>query len=222
MGECPLPFSRSSRIGRLSRLAFFPSDSGCDSSPCRYRHPVQKLPRSFYDRDTVEVARDLLGKHLAHRTGDTERIGRIVEVEAYLGPHDLAAHSSKGLTERTKIMFGPPGHAYVFFIYGMYYCMNVVTESEGHASAVLLRALEPVQNVEGRTQGPGLLCRAMQIDKRLNGHDLLSDDFYIALPPKAEPIVMIKRPRIGVDYARHWAKRQLRFYISGNPFISRP
>ena len=183
---------------------------------------MQKLPRSFYDRDTVEVARDLLGKHLVHRSGEIERIGRIVEVEAYLGPHDLAAHSCKGLTERTKIMFGPPGHAYVYFIYGMYYCMNVVTEREGHASAVLLRALEPVQNVAGRTQGPGLLCRAMQIDKRLNGHDLLSDEFYIAVPPKAEPVAIIKRSRIGVDYARHWARRQLRFYIRGNPFVSRP
>jgi DNA-3-methyladenine glycosylase len=182
---------------------------------------MRKLPRSFYDRDTVEVARDLLGKYLVRRTGGIERVGRIVEVEAYLGPHDLAAHSAKGLTERTKIMFGPPGHAYVYFIYGMYYCMNVVTEREGHASAVLLRALEPVKNVAGRTQGPGLLCRGMEIDKRLNGHDLVSNDFCIASPPTAEPIVIIKRPRIGVDYARHWARRQLRFYIKGSPFISR-
>ena len=182
---------------------------------------MQKLPRSFYDRDTVEVARDLLGKYLVHRSDEIERIGRIVEVEAYLGPHDLAAHSSKGLTERTRIMFGPPGYAYVFFIYGMYYCMNVVTEREGHPSAVLLRALEPVKNLEGRTQGPGLLCRAMQIDKRLNGHDLLSDEFFIAAVPKAEPVAITKRPRIGVDYARHWARRRLRFYISGNPFVSR-
>jgi DNA-3-methyladenine glycosylase len=105
-----------------------------------------------------------------------ERIAKIVEDEAYLGPHDLAAHSAKGLTERTKVMFGPPGHAYVYLIYGMYNCLNVVTQPEGMASAVLLRALEPVQNVEGRTQGPGLLCQAMDVDKRLNGHDLLSDN----------------------------------------------
>jgi DNA-3-methyladenine glycosylase len=183
---------------------------------------MQKLPRTFYDRDTIKVARDLLGKHLVRRVGDTERVGRIVEVEAYLGPHDLAAHSARGLTERTKIMFGPPGHAYVYFIYGMYYCMNVVTEREGHAAAVLLRALEPVANLDGRTQGPGLLCRAMEIDKRLNGHDLLSDDFYITPPPRAEPVVIVKRPRIGVEYARHWARRQLRFYINGNRFVSRP
>ena len=132
---------------------------------------MRTLPRTFYDRDTILVARELLGKYLVH--GD--RVGRIAEVEAYLGPHDLAAHSSRGLTKRTKVMFGPPGHAYVYMIYGMYYCMNVVTEREGHASAVLLRSVDPVQNVNGRTQGPGLLCRAMGIDKRLNAHDLLSE-----------------------------------------------
>jgi DNA-3-methyladenine glycosylase len=181
-----------------------------------------KLPRTFYARTTVVVARDLLGKYLVHKSNDLERIGRIVEVEAYVGPHDLAAHSSRGMTERTKVMFGPPGHAYVYFIYGMYYCMNVVTEPAGHASAVLLRAVEPVQNVEGRTQGPGLLCRALGIDKRLNSHDLLSDDFYIASPQLAEPFTIVKRARIGVDYARHWAQRKLRFYIKGNHFVSRP
>jgi len=216
---------------------------------------MRKLPRSFYDRDTIVVARELLGKYLVHRSRRVERIGRIVEVEAYLGPHDLAAHSARGLTDRTKVMFGPPGHAYVYLIYGMYSCMNVVTEREGHASAVLLRAIEPVKNVRGRTCGPGLLCKAMRIDKRLNAHDLVSDNFYIAAPgkesagraspravnrslsaarresrstgvnhppAKAEPLVIIKRPRIGVDYARHWARRRLRFYIKGSPFVSRP
>ena len=182
---------------------------------------MRKLPRSFYDRDTIVVAHELLGTYLVHVSGGVERIGRIVEVEAYLGPHDLAAHSAKGLTERTKVMFGPPGHAYVYLIYGMYYCMNVVTEREGHASAVLLRAIEPVENVEGRTCGPGLLCRAMHIDKRLNARDLLSDDFYIAAPLEAEPMVIVKRPRVGVDYAGRWAKRHLRFYIKGNSFVSR-
>ena len=182
---------------------------------------MQKLPRSFYDRTTIVVARELLGKFLVHLSDGVERIGRIVEVEAYLGPHDLAAHSAKGLTARTKVMFGPPGHAYVYLIYGMYYCMNVVTEREGHASAVLLRAVEPVQNVEGRTQGPGLLCRAMNIDKRLNAHDLLSDDFYIAAQDNAEPSAIVKGPRIGVEYAKHWARRHLRFYFKGNRFVSR-
>ncbi len=182
---------------------------------------MQKLPRHFYDRETIRVAQELLGKWLVHKAGDDERIGKIVEVEAYLGEHDLAAHSSKGLTERTRIMFGPPGHAYVYLIYGVHHCMNVVTEREGHASAVLLRAVEPVKNLEGRTQGPGLLCRAMKIDRRLNGHDLLSRDFFIAAPEAFEKISIVKRPRIGVDYAKHWAKRLLRFYIKGNPFVSR-
>jgi len=183
---------------------------------------MRKLPRSFYDRDTSSVARELLGRHLIRVECGLERIGKIVEVEAYLGPHDLAAHSSRGLTERTKVMFGPPGHAYVYMIYGMYYCMNIVTEREGHASAVLLRAIQPVKNVEGRTQGPGLLCKAMHIDKRLNAHDLLSDDFYIAAASKPERFEVVKRPRVGVDYAGRWAKRHLRFYIKGNPFVSRP
>ena len=182
---------------------------------------MQKLAHTFYDRDTRIVARELLGKFLVHLSSGVERVGKIVETEAYLGPHDLAAHSSRGLTERTKIMFGPPGHAYVYFIYGMYFCMNIVTEREGHASAVLLRAIEPVKNVEGRTCGPGLLCRAMKIDKQLNGHDLLSDDFFIAALAKAEIFSTIKRPRVGVDYAKHWAKRHLRFYIKNNPFVSK-
>jgi DNA-3-methyladenine glycosylase len=183
---------------------------------------VQKLPREFYDRDTILVAHELLGKVLVHVDDGVERLGKIVEVEAYLGPHDLAAHSSRGLTARTRVMFGPPGHAYVYFIYGMYFCMNVVTEREGHASAVLLRALEPMKNLEGRTCGPGLLCRGMNIDRHLNGHDLLSDSFYIAAPETAEKFTLVKRPRIGVDYAKHWAKRHLRFYLKGNPFVSKP
>jgi DNA-3-methyladenine glycosylase len=182
---------------------------------------VKKLARSFYDRDTTLVAQELLGKHLVHVVDGAKRVGRIVETEAYLGPHDLAAHSAKGLTERTRVMFGPPGHAYTYLIYGMHWCMNVVTQEEGHASAVLLRALEPVANLEGRTQGPALLCKAMGIDRRQNGHDLLSGDFYIADAGDAAAIRIVKRPRIGVDYAGHWARRLLRFYIKGNAFVSK-
>jgi DNA-3-methyladenine glycosylase len=183
---------------------------------------MRKLPREFYDRDTVLVAKQLLGKLLVHVVRGKTRIGKIVETEAYLGAHDLAAHSARGRTKRNEAMFGPPGHAYVYLIYGMYFCMNVVTEREGHAAAVLLRALEPIQNLDGKTTGPGLLCRAMAIDKRLNGHDLLSDDFFIAAPEREENFTIVKRPRIGVDYAGAWAKRHLRFYIKGNPFVSKP
>jgi DNA-3-methyladenine glycosylase len=182
---------------------------------------MHKLPRAFYDRDTVEVAHDLLGAVLVHGCDGIERRGRIVEVEAYLGPHDLAAHSARGLTPRTRVMFGPPGHAYVYLIYGMHHCMNVVTQAEGKASAVLLRALEPIANIEGRTQGPGLLCRAMHIDRRMNGHDLTSDDFYLAAEETPARVSIVKRPRIGVDYAGHWARRLLRFYIKGNRYVSR-
>ncbi len=183
---------------------------------------MQKLPRPFYDRETARVARELLGKWLVHHTGGVARVGKIVETEAYLGPADLASHSARGRTARTEIMFGPPGHAYVYFIYGMHFCLNAVTEPAGHGSAVLLRALEPVANLAGRTCGPALLCRAMQVDKRLNGHDLLSDDLFIAEPDTAERFTIAKSPRVGVAYARHWARRHLRFYIRGNPFVSRP
>ena len=197
------------------------------SAQCRAPRPtvtsllLQRLPRESYDRDTIVVAKDLLGKYLVRVARGVERVGKIVEVEAYLGPHDLAAHSAHGRTKRNEVMFGPPGFAYVYMIYGMYYCMNVVTEREGYASAVLLRALEPVRNLNGKTSGPGSLCKAMDIDRRLNGHDLLSDDFYIATGEAPRDFRIVKRPRVGVDYAGEWAKKHLRFYIHGNPFISR-
>jgi DNA-3-methyladenine glycosylase len=183
---------------------------------------MKKLSRQFYNRDTLVVAKELLGKYIVHVTQHRELIGKIVEVEAYLGSHDLAAHSVRGITSRTKVMFGPPGFAYVYLIYGMYHCMNIVTEESGHAAAVLIRAIEPVKNICGRTQGPGLLCKALYIDKSLQGHDLLSKNFYIAEIQPDQPLTIVKRPRIGVNYAKHWAKRLLRFYIKGNPFVSRP
>jgi len=182
---------------------------------------MKKLARAFYDRDTIEVARDLLGKHLVHVIDGVARVGRIVETEAYLGEHDRAAHSSKGCTPRTRVMFGPPGHAYVYLVYGMHWCMNVVTEREGHASAVLLRALEPVQYLEGRTQGPALLCKAMGITGALSGHDLLSQDLFVAAPAVEPPVAIVKSARIGVDYAGSWARRLLRFQIRGNAYVSR-
>lgn len=178
----------------------------------------QKLPRAFYTRDTVTVAKELLGKYLIHN----EYIGKIVEVEAYVGQHDLAAHSSKGITTRTKVLYGPAGHAYIYLIYGMYYCTNVVTETQGIGSGVLLRALEPIQNIMERTQGPGLLSKAMRIDKQLNAHDLTSDHFYIAQSEYQEQFTIVARPRIGVHYAKEWANKLLRFYIKDNAFISKP
>jgi DNA-3-methyladenine glycosylase len=181
---------------------------------------MKKLDRDFYSRPTAVVAEALLGCLLVHDYKGDERAGKIVEVEAYLGSHDLASHSSKGITPRTRVMYGPPGHAYVYLIYGMHHCMNVVTEEVGNGCAVLIRALEPVRNVAGNTRGPGLLCKAMGLDRTLDGHDLLSDELYIA--PRAEPVPHVThRPRIGVAYAREWASAPLRYYITDNPFVSR-
>lgn len=180
-----------------------------------------KLPRSFYRRDVRIVAKDLLGMLLVHRVRGKKRIGRIVETEAYLGAHDRASHSSRSTKERKAALFGPIGHAYVYLIYGMYECTNVVVEEEGKGAAILLRALEPVQYCDGKMAGPGLLSRAMGITRALDGRDLLSGDFYIAKPLTRQTITIVARPRIGVDYAGHWAKRLLRFYIKDNAFISK-
>ena len=185
---------------------------------------LRKLPKTFYERDTIIVAKELLGKYIIHNHSGSgmEYIGRIVEVEAYLGQHDLASHSSKGITQRTKVMYGPAGYAYIYLIYGMYYCTNVVTETEGTGSAILLRAIEPIKNIQGRTQGPGLLSKAMHIDKQLNQHDLTGDTFYIAEAENQQSITIVEKPRIGVHYAKDWAEKLLRFYIKDNAFISKP
>jgi DNA-3-methyladenine glycosylase len=179
------------------------------------------LERSFYAQNTITVAKQLLGKYLVHHYQNTQYVAKIVEVEAYLGAHDLACHASKGITKRTQTMFGPPGYAYVYMIYGMYYCMNVVTEPEGNGSAVLIRAVEPVTNILTKTKGPGLLCKAMHINKDLNNHDLLSENFYIFSEDVPDDFSIVERPRIGVDYAGIWATKNLRFYIKDNLYISK-
>lgn len=185
--------------------------------------PFLKLPRSFFDRDAGQVARDLLGLWIVRRTAEAIRIGRIVETEAYLGPHDRASHSSRGCTPRNRSMFGPPGHAYVYRIYGLHHCLNAVTEAEGRGSAVLLRALEPIEGFDAaiNTRGPGLLCRALSVDRSFDGVDLLGDELFVATPPNPVPVGIVRRPRIGVDYAGIWARRLLRFYVRGSPWISR-
>ena len=181
----------------------------------------KKLPRAFFARSTLAVARDLIGMRLVHDDGRTVRAGRIVETEAYLGPRDLAAHSSRGRTARTEVMFGPPGHAYVYFIYGFWHCLNVVTGAPGVPHAVLLRALEPLEGITERTSGPGLLCRAMHIDRRLNGSDLVGDVLWLERAPAGAPAVRLGRsPRIGVDYAGVWARRPWRFFDRVSPYVS--
>jgi DNA-3-methyladenine glycosylase len=181
----------------------------------------QRLPRDFFARGTLTVARELIGTVLVHDDGGTVRTGRIVETEAYLGPRDLAAHSARGRTARTEVMFGPPGRAYVYFIYGFWHCLNVVTGAPGVPHAVLLRALEPLAGITDRTSGPGLLCRAMHIDRRLNGADLAGDVLWLERPAGRSPAVRIGRgPRIGVDYAGEWARRPWRFFDRGSVYVS--
>ena len=184
--------------------------------------PTRKITRDFYARDTLTVARDLIGMHLARADGDTVRMGRIVETEAYQGPEDLAAHSSRGRTRRTEVMFGPPGHAYVYFIYGFWHCLNIVTEAQGVPHAVLQRALEPVSGIEDKTWGPGLLCRALHIDRQLNGADLCGDVLWLERPPASggRPPRIARSARIGVDYAGDWARRPWRFYDKDSRYVS--
>lgn len=164
------------------------------------------------------MARALLGMDLIHVVGDAQRVGRIVETEAYLGPQDLACHSSKGRTPRTEVMFGPAGHAYVFLVYGMHLCFNVVT---GDGAAVLIRALEPRGDFQGaRTDGPGRLTRALGLTLGLNAHPLDSPPLFLARgkPVPSQHIGM--SPRIGVDYAGEWAGKLLRFFDQRSPFVS--
>jgi DNA-3-methyladenine glycosylase len=178
-------------------------------------------PRQFFLNRTLVIARDLIGMHLVHDDGREVRRGRIVETEAYQGPADLAAHSARGRTARTEVMFGPAGHAYVYFIYGFWYCLNVVTGARDVPHAVLLRALEPLDGLTERTWGPGLLCRALGIDKRLNGVDLRGRQLWLEHPPAGAGKVLIARAtRIGVDYAGDWAQRRWRFYERDSPYVS--
>ncbi|MDK2855912.1 MAG: DNA-3-methyladenine glycosylase [Bacillota bacterium] len=200
---------------------------------------MEKLPRSFYARPATEVAPDLLGKLLVHVTPEGLTSGYIVETEAYMGPEDKAAHSYGGRpTERTRAMFGPPGHAYVYFIYGMYHCFNVVVAEEGQPQAVLIRALEPAEGIElmarrrglapealakllanpaklrTLTDGPGKLCQALGITRAQYGLDLTGDELFLTPGRSVDPKEILTTPRINVDYAGEWAKRPWRFVLA--------
>jgi DNA-3-methyladenine glycosylase len=176
--------------------------------------PAAQLPRSFYARPTVDVARDLLGKVI--RRGAVS--ARIVETEAYLGVGDPAAHSARGLTRRTKVIFGPPGHLYVYLIYGMHHCMNIVAEPAGVAGCVLIRAVEPIADVAIPCNGPGKLTRALGITIDHYGADLTRGPITLHAPPSPEPFEIGISPRIGISKA---AELPLRFFIKDNPFVSR-
>ena len=184
-----------------------------------------KLERDFYARPTTQVARDLIGATLRRRKGARTVSARIVEVEAYLGPKDAASHARYGPTPRAGIMFGPPGRAYVYLIYGMHHCLNVVCEPDGIAGAVLIRALEPLD--EGRDVpaaalcGPGRLCSALAITRADNGEDLCGDRLWIERP-HGPPARVATTARIGVEYAGAWARRRLRFVDTASASLSRP
>jgi DNA-3-methyladenine glycosylase len=185
--------------------------------------PLAPLPRDFYLRPTVDVARDLLGRYLVFDRGqEPPHIGKLVEVEAYIGAFDLASHASRGHTRRTAPMFEEAGHAYVYLIYGMYWCLNVVTEDIGNPCAVLIRGVEPIAGLEGATNGPGKLCRAYGIDGAWNRADMTSSSLRITVGEPVPATAIGASPRIGVDYAQEWAAELLRFFIAGNPFVSRP
>mgnify|MGYP003765449295 CR=1 FL=1 len=202
---------------------------------------MKKLDRSFYERDTLIVARELLGKYIVHKIDGKEIIGRIVEAEAYKGAMDKAAHSYQNRrTNRTEVMFGPPGYAYVFLIYGMYPCMNIVTEEEGNPCAVLLRSIEPIKGLEDMAKrrfnktydelskaqrinisnGPGKLCMAMDITLKDYGVDLCGNELFICDGEKKEVFEIVEAKRVNIDYAEEAADYLWRFYIKDNPYVS--
>ncbi len=170
----------------------------------------KRISRNFFDRSTILVAKGLLGKFIVRKIGRKIIAAMITETEAYCGPHDLASHASRGRTPRTEVMFGPPGRAYVYLIYGMYHCFNIVTERDGYPAAVLMRAVD----ADG-VNGPGKLCRFFQIDKTFNGKDIIKskklwlEDRGI----KIKPGQIKHSPRIGVDYAGKYKTKSWRFYL---------
>lgn len=192
------------------------------------------LQPSFFSRDTLRVARDLLGRRLVRVINGQRVSGLIVEAEAYIGEDDLACHAARGRTARTEVMYGPAGRSYVYFIYGMYHCLNVVTEQAGFPAAVLIRGLEPQEGLDimrqyrsGRSDrelanGPGKLCLALDIDKRLNGIDLTSHpDLFIE---EGEPVSndnVATSPRIGINLSGTASEIPWRVYVRGNPYVSR-
>jgi len=191
-----------------------------------------KLPRAFYEQTTIDVAKQLLGKYLVRKHSEGNTIGRIVETEAYVGPQDSACHASKGRTARTEVMFGPAGHAYVYFIYGFYNMLNLVTETKDYPAAVLIRAIEPVNGIElmkarrksnllrNLASGPGKLCQAFAVDRSLNGANLSGNVLFVE--DRGEPMPKFRAtPRIGVDYAGKWKDKPFRFLVRGSEFVSK-
>jgi DNA-3-methyladenine glycosylase len=196
---------------------------------------MKKIQRKFYNQPTLKVAKLLLGKFLIKKIGKKIISGKIVETEAYVGPNDLASHASHGKTPRNAPMFGPPGYSYVYLVYGLNYCFNVVTEGNDYPAAVLLRALEPSEGIDlmferrktakndvNLTNGPGKLCQALQIDKSLNNIDLTGNILWLEdRNEKIKPSEVVAKKRIGVDYAGKYKNKPWRFYLKGNKFVSK-
>jgi DNA-3-methyladenine glycosylase len=171
---------------------------------------MKKLPNSFFDRKTLVVARDLLGKTLVRKIGNKTIKETITEVEAYIGPHDLASHSSKGRTPRTETMHAKPGTIYVYLIYGIYFMLNIVTERKDFPAAILIRATKNVT-------GPGRVAKKFKIDKNLNGKTLGTfSDLWIEDAPAIHTKNILRTPRIGVDYAGIWKDKPYRFVLKNN------
>jgi DNA-3-methyladenine glycosylase len=192
-----------------------------------------KIKRSFYQRSAVEVAKDLLGLIIVHKTKEGITKGRIVETEAYMGNLDAAAHSYNNTrTSRTEIQYREGGYAYIYMIYGMYYCMNIVTNVTDKPEAVLLRALEPVEGIElmkhrrktdklyNLCNGPGKLCEAMDINKNNYGMDLCQNELYLETPKVQEPFEIIASKRINIDYAGEAKDYLWRFTVKDSKYIS--
>lgn len=196
------------------------------------RHPYRRLPRSFYARPTLAVARDLIGRYIVHRYSKSRiLIGKIVEVEAYRAADDPASHAHRGKTPRNAVMFGPPGHLYVYFTYGMHFCANVVTERTGKAGAVLLRGIEPLKGMtwmkrqRGKlrndidlTNGPAKFCQAFRLRRKENGIDLLQNKIYITAGDPPARRAVGRSVRIGI---RNGSEKLWRFYLRDNKWVSR-
>jgi DNA-3-methyladenine glycosylase len=195
--------------------------------------PTFAVGAAWFDRPAASLAIDLLGSRLVHEAPEGSVGGRIVEVEAYRGPEDLAAHSSRGQTPRNSVMFGLPGHLYVYLIYGLHHCLNVVAGPGTKPEAILIRALALNEGIElarrrrGPTvadprlaSGPGNVGRALGVDRSLNGSDLLNGPVRVE-PRSGTPPEISRGPRVGVDYAGEWAARPMRFWITDDPHVSR-
>ena len=184
---------------------------------------ARKLPHDFYDRPALIVAREALGMVLVWHGEHGRQAGRIVETEAYDGPEDAASHARSGLKGRARVMFGPAGFAYIYLIYGIHHCLNLVTGPDNYPAAILIRALEPLEGIAGGTNGPGRLCKVLGIDRRQNGLDLAGDQLYLedrGLAVRDGDVVA--RPRIGIKFAGEpWISQPWRFYERGNRWVSK-